>query len=586
MTELQKERGLSSAYLETQSPELLEKIKHQRLMTDKSKIRDTILNLSSLREKVDKNLITPVEELTLYSDIIQTIFSRYIKLVSKIENKTISGFFAPITSLTVMQESLAKIRGTLNVCFNKQGFDKNLFTLTGSAMAQYQLAQKRYRLIAPPLFLQKFSMMEHSQSYLWTDGHIEDYLNDKEKDKNINSSVWFHKVTTIISNLISLRESHFQLIEINLKKQYNNYVKKIFYDIVIFLLVVFFMLFLGLKIKKSILENVSLLKQYRDIVDRSSIVSKTDINGKITYVNDKFCEISGYTQEELIGKNHNIIRHRDMPKEAFRDIWQTILSKKPWYGVVKNKKKDGSFYTVEATINPILNSENRIVEFIALRNDITDVVKLHQEIEDTQEDVILRMGEIGEVRSRETGNHVRRVAEYSELLAKLYGLNESQVKNLTVASPMHDIGKVAIPDTILNKPGKLTQDEWKIMKTHAEIGYHVFKDSPRELLKTAATIAYEHHEKYDGSGYPRGLKGEAIHIYGRISAVADVFDALGSDRCYKKAWSDEKIFKLFKEERGKHFDPKLVDIFFDHLDEFLAIRNKYLESSSFMQESF
>jgi response regulator RpfG family c-di-GMP phosphodiesterase len=112
------------------------------------------------------------------------------------------------------------------------------------------------------------------------------------------------------------------------------------------------------------------------------------------------------------------------------------------------------------------------------------------------------------------------------------------------------------------------------MDTHAVLGYDMLKHSHRTLLLMAATVAYEHHEKWDGSGYPRGLSGEAIHIYGRITALADVFDALGSDRVYKEAWNDERIFTLFREERGKHFDPALIDIFFDHLDEFLAIRDR------------
>ena len=207
-----------------------------------------------------------------------------------------------------------------------------------------------------------------------------------------------------------------------------------------------------------------------------------------------------------------------------------------------------------------------------------------KEIEHTQKELIFRIGEIGEARSKETGFHVKRVAKYSKLLAKLYGLKEDDIKYLTIASPMHDIGKIGIPDDILNKPGKLTTQEWKIMKTHGDIGYKLFKDSNKPLLQTAAIIANEHHEKYDGSGYPRGLKGEKIHIYGRITALADVFDALGSDRCYKKAWNDEKIFALLKEERGKHFDPKLIDIFFKHLDEFLNIRDVFSDKSAYMKE--
>ncbi|MEA3512062.1 MAG: HD domain-containing protein [Campylobacterota bacterium] len=200
---------------------------------------------------------------------------------------------------------------------------------------------------------------------------------------------------------------------------------------------------------------------------------------------------------------------------------------------------------------------------------------LSKEIEDTQKEVVFTMGAIAESRSKETGNHVKRVAQYSKILALHYGLDEKKAEMLKQASPMHDIGKVAIPDAVLNKPGRFDENERKIMDTHAQLGYDMLKMSNRPLLKTAATVAYEHHEKWNGKGYPNQLKGENIHIYGRITAIADVFDALGSARVYKEAWDDERIFKMFKEERGEHFDPKLIDIFFDHLDEFLEVRKQF-----------
>ncbi len=198
---------------------------------------------------------------------------------------------------------------------------------------------------------------------------------------------------------------------------------------------------------------------------------------------------------------------------------------------------------------------------------------LNKEIEDTQKEIIFTMGAIGESRSKETGNHVKRVAEYSKILALHYGLSENEAEMLKQASPMHDIGKVAIPDAILNKPARFTPEEFEKMKEHAQLGYDMLKVSHRHLLKIATIVAYEHHEKWNGTGYPQGLKGEEIHLYGRITALADVFDALGSTRVYKPAWDDEKIFKLFKEERGEHFEPKLIDIFFDNLDQFLAVRD-------------
>ena len=203
---------------------------------------------------------------------------------------------------------------------------------------------------------------------------------------------------------------------------------------------------------------------------------------------------------------------------------------------------------------------------------------LMQEIEETQKEVVFTMGAIGESRSKETANHVKRVAEYSKLFALYYGLDEKEAELLKQASPMHDIGKIGIADAILNKPAALTADEFEIMKGHVEIGYEMLKHSTRPLMKTAAIVAYEHHERFDGKGYPRGLKGYNIHIYGRITAIADVFDALGSKRIYKDAWKDEDIFAYIKERAETQFDPKLVEIFFEHLDEFLAIRDALKDS--------
>ena len=203
-----------------------------------------------------------------------------------------------------------------------------------------------------------------------------------------------------------------------------------------------------------------------------------------------------------------------------------------------------------------------------------DNILLNMEIEDTQSEVIYTLGEIAETRSKETGNHVKRVASYSELMALEYGLSEHEAKILRLASPMHDVGKLGIPDSILNKPARLTPEEWEIMKTHAQIGYEMLKHSSRPLMKAAAITAGQHHEKWDGTGYPAGLKGENIHIFGRITAVADVFDALSVRRVYKNAWPVEKVLALFQDERGKQFDPRLVDILVRNIDTFLRIRQE------------
>jgi len=331
------------------------------------------------------------------------------------------------------------------------------------------------------------------------------------------------------------------------------------------------------QLKATLVVNQQLLKEYKHIVDESSIVSKTDLDGVITYVNDYFCETSGYTRSELIGKDHNIMRHPDMPAAVFKEMWSTIQSKKTWKGIVKNLQKNGEAYYSNATVMPILSTQGEIEEYIALRYDITPVIELNKEIEETQHEILYRLGELGESRSKETGYHVRRVAEFSRLLATKYGLDASEANQLYAASPMHDIGKIAIPDAILLKPGKLDSIEFEEMKRHAVYGYEIFRSSKRKTLQTAAIIAHEHHEKYNGKGYPRGLKGEDIHIYGRIVALADVFDALSCARVYKAAWPMEEVLAFLKKERGEHFDPILIDIFLENLDEFLAIKERLTE---------
>jgi PAS domain S-box-containing protein len=227
----------------------------------------------------------------------------------------------------------------------------------------------------------------------------------------------------------------------------------------------------------SLNQALKLSKQYELAINESNILSRANLKGTITYVNDKFCEITGYTREEVIGRYHNIVKHPDTPDSVFHELWKTIKNGETWKGILKNKAKDGKPYWVDTTIVPIKDQNNKIIEFMAIRHDLTELFELHKEIEDTQKEVIYKMGEIGETRSKETGNHVKRVAEYSRILANLYGLSEHEANILFTASPMHDIGKVGIPDSILKKPGRLTEEEFTEMKLHSEIGYNILKGS-------------------------------------------------------------------------------------------------------------
>ena len=194
-------------------------------------------------------------------------------------------------------------------------------------------------------------------------------------------------------------------------------------------------------------------------------------------------------------------------------------------------------------------------------------VSLEQEIEQTQSEVIYMLGDVAESRSGEVHQHMVRMAMYAELIGRRLGLDEHELTLLRNASPMHDIGKVGIMDQILMKTGRLTEEEFESMKAHTQLGYDILKGSRRPLLQAAAVIAHQHHERWDGSGYPQGLAGENIHLYGRITAIADVFDALHTRRAYKPAWSFEEAVDYLDEQRGKHFDPQLIDAFMGDLEE-------------------
>ncbi|MBI3772556.1 MAG: HD domain-containing protein [Gammaproteobacteria bacterium] len=210
-----------------------------------------------------------------------------------------------------------------------------------------------------------------------------------------------------------------------------------------------------------------------------------------------------------------------------------------------------------------------------LKQKNEELIALNDEIESTLRETVYTMGVIEEKRSKETANHTRRVALYCQLLAQKLGLSPSQVDLVTAASPLHDIGKLGIPDEVLLKPDRLTEAERKIMMNHPAIGYAMLKHSQRDILVAAGVIAHQHHEKWDGSGYPQGLAGENIHIFARISALADVFDALFSPRVYKEKWPIEEVKSWISGQTGKHFDPQLAAIFLDNVDEFVAIYDRY-----------
>lgn len=261
--------------------------------------------------------------------------------------------------------------------------------------------------------------------------------------------------------------------------------------------------------------------------------------------------------------------------------------------ITANDQKQIRYRALDAGATDFLTKPVDKVEFIARANNMLllgasrkaladraawladEVRKATVEIVQRERETVVRLSKAAEYRDPETGAHILRMAHYSELIANGMGMTQAEQDLLLEAAPMHDIGKVGIADNILLKPGRLTPDEFEIMKHHAIFGYEILKGSSSRVLQAGAEIARAHHEKFDGSGYPNGLAGEAIPIFSRIVAVADVFDALTSERPYKKAWSLERAAEHIKESAGTHFDPKCVGTFFANWDKVLEIRQRF-----------
>ena len=277
----------------------------------------------------------------------------------------------------------------------------------------------------------------------------------------------------------------------------------------------------------------------------------------------------------------NVVTNNKLPAEVTEKIVSVAQQKSSYYGedcfigyFTTHKGSENFLYVSKGTRLEL--TDHQLLSYFSHNIAIAyENISLRELMRDSQRELSYILGEAVEKRSKETGSHVKRVANYSYLLAIHSGLAEYDAEVIKLASPLHDLGKIAIPDNILNKPGKHDADEWAIMQQHAELGYQILHRSSNEILQMGAIIARQHHEKWNGKGYPQGLSGEDIHIAGRITALADVFDALGSDRCYKKAWPLEQIIELIRNERGQHFDPALADILLNNLDAFIAIRDAY-----------
>ncbi|WP_462325451.1 HD-GYP domain-containing protein [Desulfoplanes sp.] len=232
---------------------------------------------------------------------------------------------------------------------------------------------------------------------------------------------------------------------------------------------------------------------------------------------------------------------------------------------------------IQRVQNELESYRNQLEELVDVRTKALNIAmenlkSLQKSTIDAHLEVIHRLASAAEFKDKETGNHIIRMAEYAGLLGRLCGFSEEKIDLLRQASPLHDIGKIGIPDSILTKPGRLDEKEWEEMKRHTIYGAEILSASSSDHLNAGHLIALTHHERWDGSGYPQGLSGERIPLMGRICAVSDVFDALTSERPYKRAYSNTEALEIMQAGRGSHFDPNLIDLFIAHFDDFKAIQ--------------
>jgi response regulator RpfG family c-di-GMP phosphodiesterase len=305
--------------------------------------------------------------------------------------------------------------------------------------------------------------------------------------------------------------------------------------------------------------NLLLLHHRLVKLDGIEVVSKTSAIDALEWCQSHVPDLimTDYMMPEMDGLEFITLLRK---MEQFREIPVVVVTTAD---VKEIRQKALELGAIDFLTKPVDGNEltARARNLLALRKS---QLTLHER---AAEELVMRLSKAAEFRDPETGAHIERMARFSRLIAKRLGMNHDEAERLEMAAPMHDVGKVGIPDMILLKPGRLTESEFAIMKQHAHLGWEILKNSPSRLVRLAAEIARSHHEKYDGSGYPAGLAGEDIPLVGRIVAVADVYDALTSTRPYKQPWSMDQAVAFLQEHSGGHFDPRCVDAFLAEMDQ-------------------
>jgi len=297
-------------------------------------------------------------------------------------------------------------------------------------------------------------------------------------------------------------------------------------------------------------------------VDSATI---TDINSVIQYTNPAFTKVTGYTAEEAIGNKPNIQRSRFTTDQTYRDLWNTILTGGWWRGEIINMRKSGEEWYSYLSISQIKDATGKPFAYVGIARDITEIKQLQFRLKDASLEAIFMLSVASDAKDEITGSHIQRVQHYSEAIARRMGLPIDVCEEIGYSSMMHDIGKIHVPDDVLKKAVQLTEEEREIMRRHPLSGVSILRDKP--FYDVAREITGNHHEKWDGTGYPRGKAGDEIPLSSRIVAVADVFDALTTQRPYKKAWTEENALNEIVAQSGRAFDPDVVKAFVEIYDE-------------------
>lgn len=314
------------------------------------------------------------------------------------------------------------------------------------------------------------------------------------------------------------------------------------------------------------------ISEYDNVLEQGLAMCRLDNEGRILRTSIAFRKLFGF--QDAIQNKKSIHTVLGWTQNNFSTILQTLKLKNIYKDTIKVSLLD-TVNIINMTCIGMFGIDGEIKEVVLVFEDVTDFLEQHKKLDDMQIEFLYMLSEIIEKHSEEAGFHTKRVSEYSAMLAKAIGLDKDEVEQIRLAAIMHDIGKIGIPYNILVKRGALDSRERLIMQRHPKIGYDILSNAQQPLLQAAAIIAHEHHERWDGNGYPRGLKKEEIHIYGRIVSIADVFDALSKQRVYKKAWSIEDVYGYLEVNRGIQFDPDIIDTFLSLKPMVESIRNNY-----------